>query len=166
MNFNYLFTNKILRILQIKKMDRDKIILSGITGTSAMTLFSYWLSESKNENFSEPEILSQLIKKFPPGFTKTQADIAGWCTHYAIGTGFALMFNEIWKVSKTKPSIPSGALLGALSGLAGIAAWQIIFAVHPNPPAKNLKKYFGHLLIAHIVFGIFSTIPYKLKNKE
>lgn len=147
-------------------MDRDKILLSGITGTSAMTLFSYWVSASKNKNFSEPETLSQMMKRLPPGITKTQAGIGGWCTHYAIGIVFAMVFNEVWKVSKTKPSIPSGALLGALSGLAGIAAWQIAFAVHPNPPAKNLKKYFGHLLIAHIVFGIFSAIPFTLKNKE
>lgn len=147
-------------------MERGKILLSGITGTSAMTLFSYWVSESKNKNFSEPEILSQLMKRFPTNITKTQADIAGWCIHYAIGIVFALMYYETWKISKTKPTIPSGALLGALSGLAGIAAWQITFAVHPNPPAKNLKKYFGHLLIAHIVFGIFSTIPFTLKNKE
>ncbi|MEO5572714.1 MAG: hypothetical protein ABIT08_06975 [Bacteroidia bacterium] len=139
-----------------------KILSSAIAGTSAMTLFSYLVSESKNKNFREPEILSQLIKRLPIQNSKTSADISGWCAHYTVGIIFVALYHELWKETKIKPSITSGITLGALSGLVGIGTWQGIFGMHPNPPSKNLKKYFKHLMIAHMVFGAFSAISYKL----
>jgi hypothetical protein len=143
-------------------MQAAKILTSAIVGTSAMTLFSYLISESKSKNFREPEVLGQLIKRLPESCSKESAQISGWCTHYAVGILFVVFYNELWKQKKINPSLTSGALLGAASGFAGIIAWKSTFEVHPNPPAKNLKKYFGHLIIAHIVFGIFSSINYKL----
>lgn len=144
-------------------MQSGKILSSAIIGTSAMTLFSYLISESKNKNFSEPENLSQLIKRLPKtSYSKSSADLTGWCAHYAVGILFVAFYNELWKDKKIKPSLTSGALLGAVSGLAGVAAWQSMFEIHPNPPAKNLKKYFGHLILAHVVFGVFSALTYNL----
>ncbi len=142
------------------KIQPRKIFVPAIAATSAMTIFSYLISKSKDDNFREPEILKELIQRFPKGLSKTSAEIIGWSTHYAIGVLFVIFFNELWKETKVKPSFTSGAILGAFSGLAGIAGWQIIFDTHPNPPAKNLKKYFRHLFIAHIVFGIFSAVTY------
>ena len=147
-------------------MKPDKILLSAVVGTSAMTLFSYLVSESKDKNFREPEILSQMIERLPKGYSKPPADVTGWCTHYAIGILFVAFYNELWKETKIKPSLPSGAIFGALSGLAGIAAWKTMFEIHPDPPAKNFKQYFGHLIIAHIVFGIFSAVTFKTLNNK
>ena len=148
-------------------MQRGKTLSSAIVGTSAMTLFSYLVSESKDKNFREPEIISQLVERLPSGYSKTPADIIGWCTHYSIGILFVVFYRELWRETKIKPSLISGALLGGLSGLVGITGWQGMFESHPNPPSKNLKKYFGHLIIAHIVFGIFSAVTYKiLTNKK
>lgn len=148
-------------------MQSGKILSSAIVGTSAMTLFSYLVSEIENKNFSEPEVLSQLIKRLPKiSNSESSAEISGWLGHYAIGILFVAIYDELWKDKKIKPSLTSGALLGAASGLAGVAAWKSIFEIHPNPPAMNLKKYFGHLIIAHIVFGIFSSLTYKLVSTE
>lgn len=145
----------------------QKILTSAIVGTSAMTLFSYAISESVNKNFREPEILSQLMERIPnTNYSKSSADITGWSTHYAIGILFVAFYNELWKDEKIKPSITSCALLGVGSGLAGIAAWKGMFEIHPNPPAINLKKYFSHLIIAHFVFGIFSAAAYKLMRTD
>ena len=145
-------------------MQIGKTLISAIVGTSAMTLFSYLISESKNKNFREPEVLGQLIKRLPIVGIKESAQIAGWGIHYLIGTLFVTAYSEIWEQSKVKPSLTSGALLGAASGVVGVMGWKIMFDGHPNPPAKNLKPFFGHLLLAHIVFGFSSGVTYKLSD--
>ncbi|MCC6412062.1 MAG: hypothetical protein IT270_10410 [Saprospiraceae bacterium] len=126
-----------------------------------MTLFSYLVSRSENRNYREPEVLGELINRFPINFSKTQTQIAGWVAHYATGVGFEVLYSQLWKQKKIKPSLASGALLGAASGVAGILVWKAAFKAHPNPQPKNLKKYFGHLMLAHVVFGVFSALTYK-----
>jgi hypothetical protein len=142
-------------------MKTGNILISAIVGTSAMTIFSYLVSNSKNKNFREPEVLGKLIKALPPNISKDTAQLTGWGLHYTIGLAFVACYNEIWKQTKIKPSLTSGVLMGAASGVVGILGWKLMFKAHPNPPAKNLKPFFGHLLLAHIVFGIFSTLSYK-----
>lgn len=143
-------------------MQPGKTFLSTIAGTSAMTLFSYLISEANDENYKEPEVLGQLIKRLPDGPSNEKARIAGWGGHYAAGLAFELIFNEVWEREWMKPSIASGALMGVTSGVAGIVAWKVAFDAHPNPPVKNLKKYFAHLMLAHVVFGVSSALTYKL----
>lgn len=147
-------------------MKKGKTLISSIVGTSAMTIFSYLVSESQNKNFREPEVLGQLIERLPKSSSKNSAKIAGWGLHYTVGFLFVAFYNELWKRKKIKPSLTSGALLGVASGLAGITGWKGVFEVHPNPPAKNLKQFFGHLMLAHVVFGVFSTLTYKLTVAE
>ena len=150
-------------------MKLGKILISAIVGTSAMTIFSYLVSASENKNFREPEVLGQLIKRLPKDISSDGAQIAGWSLHYTVGFLFVAFYNELWKRKKIKPSLTSGALLGAASGLAGITGWKGVFELHPNPPAKKLKQFFGHLMLAHVVFGVFTALTYKLtvaENKE
>lgn len=33
----------------------------------------------------------------------------------------------------------------------------------PNPPAKNFKKVFGHLILMHVVIGVFNAIANRSK---
>jgi len=97
----------------------------------------------------------------PINCSKKSAQIAKWFTLYAIGILFVVGYSELWKQKNVKPSLTSGDLLGATSGLVGIIGWKAMFEAHPNPPAKNLKRFFGHLMLAHIIFGIFSALAYK-----
>ncbi len=145
-------------------MQPGKILISALVGTSAMTLFSYLISNKKNKNFREPQVLGQLISRLPVSVSKESAQVAGWGIHYAIGTLFVVCYIELWHQTKVKPSLTSGTLLGAGSGLIGVGGWKLMFESHPHPPAKNLKPYFGHLILAHIVFGIFCAITYKLTD--
>jgi len=147
-------------------MQTGKILASALVGTTAMTIFSYLVSEAENKNFREPDVLSELIERLPGKKSNDPAQIGGWLAHYAVGIVFVACFNELWKRKLVTPSVTSGALLGAASGLAGVAAWKGSFVAHPNPPAKNLKPFFGHLVLAHAVFGIFSSITYKLITKK
>ena len=47
-------------------MDFKKVLFSRILGTSAMTIFSYIVSELMSENFREPEIMTTLINNLLP----------------------------------------------------------------------------------------------------
>lgn len=139
----------------------EKILITALVATSAMTVFSYLVSNAKNRNFREPKVLGELIQSTPLNISKKKANIAGWGMHYAIGIIFVGLFNKYWKQKDVKPTLTSGVVLGAASGLTGIIAWKGMFEEHPKPPKKNLKRYFGHLMLAHLVFGIFSSITYK-----
>ncbi|MEO5570166.1 MAG: hypothetical protein ABIS37_04485 [Bacteroidia bacterium] len=75
---------------------------------------------------------------------------------------YAIM--KMWKRKKVQPSLTSGALLGAASGLNGIHAWKSIFEIHCDSPEKNLKTFFGHLLLGLLIFGVFSALTYKLTS--
>lgn len=143
-------------------MQTGKILISAIVGTSVMTLFSYLVSESKNKNYGEPEVLGELIKRLPKSGSKESARMAGWGMHYAIGILFVACYSEIWQQTKVKPSLTSGMLLGAANGVAGVTGWKLMFEAHPNPPAKNLKPFFGHLMLAHVAFGVFCALTYNL----
>jgi len=147
-------------------MQTDKILISAFVGTSAMTLFSYLVSASEHKNFREPQVLAELIKRLPKNGSKDKAQIAGWCLHYTVGVSFVTLYNELWKQKIIKPSLTSGAVMGAVSGLVGISGWKGMFELHPNPPSKNLKQYFGHLMLAHVVFGVFSALTYKFTLDE
>ena len=142
-------------------MQTGKILISALVATSAMTVFSYLVSESKNKNFREPELLGVLIKRLPISVSKESAQLSGWSMHYTIGILFVVFYSELWERTKAKPSLATGTLLGAGSGVIGVTGWNLMFEGHPNPPAKNLKPFFGHLMLAHVVFGIFSAITYK-----
>ena len=142
-------------------MQFGKILFAGIVGTSAMTLFSYLVSDRKNKNFREPELLGQLIERLPIKSSNQSAHITGWGIHYAIGISFMVCYSKIWEPTRSKPTLSSGALLGAVNGLVGVSGWKLMFEAHPNPPAKDLKPFFSHLILAHVVFGVFNAIGYK-----
>jgi hypothetical protein len=142
-------------------MQEKKIIAGALAGTSAMALFSYLISHAKEKDFREPEILAELLKRLAKGSKPPVTSIAGWSMHYAIGLLFVAMYSQVWKKNIVKPHLLSGFALGAPSALLGIMAWKIIFEMHPDPPLKNLKKYFGHLFAAHLIFGAFAALGYK-----
>lgn len=141
-----------------------KIIFAGITGTSFMTAFSYLVSESKKENFREPELLGKLLYTILPDLSKRYSHLTGWNLHYLVGVMFALAYSGIWEKTTVKPSLKSGLIFGLLSGVLGLSIWKLCFEIHPNPPKISFKKYYGHLLVTHLVFGLFTTIAYQLSS--
>jgi len=139
--------------------------MAGVGGTGIMSAFSYLISDSKNKNFKEPEILAELITRIIPDVNKKQATIAGWGLHLGTGMLFTAIYNQIWQKTTIKPSVKSGAILGAVSGVVGIAVWRATIALHPKPPIKDYKSYYKHLLLAHIIFGIGAAESYKQSIK-
>jgi hypothetical protein len=144
----------------------EKILAAGIAGTSAMTAFSYIISEKENKQFREPELLAGLLKKGIPGTPTTFAKMAGWLIHYAVGVGFTAVYNQLWKnKNDNSPSLANGLLVGGISGVAGAAVWKTSFKVHPNPPTTSFKKYYIHLVAAHLVFGATTALMYRMMRR-
>ncbi len=143
-------------------MKIPKVLFSGILGTTAMTLFSSLISKSENKNLEQSENLAQLVNRLPINVSKKTAKVAGVFSHYGIGMGFLSLYDQLWKRHKIEPSIQSGALLGAASGVLGVVAWKTMFESHPNPQPKNLKVFMSQLVLSHVVFGVVSAIAYRV----
>jgi hypothetical protein len=126
-----------------------------------MTAFSYQVSQDKKEQFREPQLLHKLISRLLPPEYQYTSTADGWTLHYSVGLMFNVVYDALWQRMKSKPSLANGMLTGAISGLIGASIWKIILKLHPNPPAVDVRKYYYHLIAAHIVFGVFSAVGYR-----
>lgn len=147
-------------------MDAKHLAAGAVIGTACMTFFSYVVSGSKDKEFREPVILGKLAKRAVPSLNKDEALTTGWILHAGAGIFFTAFYPKVLKWMHVKQSIGSGAALGALNGLAGIAVWRTVFELHPNPPSVHRNRYYGHLLIAHIVFGAGIIAGLKLMDEK
>lgn len=153
-------------MIAIDNKDIGAAISAGLSGTTLMTSFSYLVAQSHKENFREPELLNILLRRLIPELNKKYGKIAGWNIHYAVGIAFAMIYATIWEKSKLKASVASGLLLGGLSGLLAIVVWNATFLLHPAPPNVKIKRYYSHLLVAHLVFGAFASMGYKVAKSN
>ena len=139
--------------------------MTGVSGTTFMTLFSYLVSLAVEENFSEPERLGQLAHRLIPKLDEEQSQALGWLGHYAVGLLFAMVYVELWRSGKLKPDWKTGLWLGGLSGLLAVAVWKAAFKAHPLPPSLRFNAYYRQLVPAHIVFALFAGLGYQLMKK-
>lgn len=142
-------------------MITNKVLSGTIIGTSIMTLFSYYLSGKLNNQFKEPVLLNKLLRATYLFKNSGKNSPTGWVLHYFIGAVFTIGSHLFWKTARIKPSLQSGALLGLMYGVTGIAGWHLIFKLHPNPPMIDLQEYYLHLLAAHVLFGCGTVIGYR-----
>ncbi|QEC74748.1 hypothetical protein [Mucilaginibacter ginsenosidivorax] len=147
-------------------MKTKEILVSGIAGTSFMTLFSYLVSLADGENFSEPERLGQLVGRLIPKLDEKQSQALGWLGHYGVGLLFSLVYVELWREGKIKPDWKTNLCLGGISGLIAVAIWKSTFKMHPLPPKLNFDKYYLQLVPAHVIFALFARIGYQLIRKK
>lgn len=138
------------------------IFLGTLTGTSLMTLFSYYLSRKTNRNFREPVLLNQLLVNFQPFEFNKKPILPGWILHYVVGVIFVTGFHFFWKMTSVTPSFLNGSILGLFCGMIGVAGWHLVFMLHPKPPSIELKEYYVHLIVAHIIFGFGAVAGYRL----
>lgn len=138
-------------------MNLSRTIVAGVAGTTAMTLYSYVLSELKNKNFKEPRLLATLLYRLLP-LKKDSSGVTGWLLHYSVGILFALIYNAILRKRRIQNPAAQGAMIGAVSGIAAVLIWETSFRLHPAPPAVDYKRYYGQLVIAHIIFGTVAIL--------
>ncbi len=136
-----------------KKPGKDNVIIPAIAATTAMTAYSYTLSQLQKEHYREPVILGQLLHRSAP-IDKQKASVAGWVAHYGVGVLFAAVYRQLWRKRKISFSSRSGLLLGALSGLLAAAVWKTVLNLHPSPPQLKYNRFYGQLIPAHVIFGL------------
>ncbi|MEX0647744.1 MAG: hypothetical protein WEA56_04665 [Balneolaceae bacterium] len=148
-------------------MNLLKILSASFAGTSLMTAFSYYRSDERNRQFKEPVLLNKLLTR--TRFRKPALELLplpGWLIHYMIGTSYTICYHYLWKCTNVNPTVQSGLWLGLISGLNGSAGWKLIFSNHPDPPDINFKKFYQHLLPAHIIFALGATAVYKISQNK
>jgi hypothetical protein len=145
-------------------MNVGKIISATVAGTSMMTLFSYQLSKLTHKQFREPELLSALLSRLKLYDSKPPYEVDGWMVHYVAGSFFVMAYDKLWRENRVKEAYKNGALLGLASGFFGAEVWRQVLKLHPNPPKVDFKNYYKQLVIAHIVFGIFARVGYRLPD--
>lgn len=139
-------------------------VIGGLAGTAAMTAFSYAISKDKKENFKEPKILGEMIYKAVPELGEKKSQVAGWVLHLTAGLVFSSIYRKF--MLGKKPSFLKGMIYGGTSGIPAVLLWNTLFEIHPHPPKEvEKKKYFNHLLAAHILFGGVTFLIYRAKKK-
>lgn len=143
-------------------MEILKVLLATIAGTSVMTAFSYFLSESFNKLWKEPVLLNLVISKSKIELTPERTNIFGWAIHYTIGLAFVLAYNWIWTTTEVDPTWFCGLIFGIISGFIGIISWYFLFKLPDEKPKIKFKHYYLQLFIAHILFAFTVISVYKI----
>ena len=150
---------------EIQTDSANSIIYAGIAGTAYMTLFSYLASTHKNKNFKEPELLGILLHRRPVNINYKAAQLTGWLLHYAIGVLFAGFYKPLINKRIIKNNAVAGAITGAVSGIIAVGVWHTLLRLHPHTPNISRSKFYKHLVLTHIVFGI-ATFKYLKKHTK
>lgn len=138
-----------------------KNVISGITGTLTMTLFSHWIAKATDEKFQEQKLLNTFLNRsLPTG----KADISGWIIHLLMGVALSYLDFRLIKSSNRKATVGKGLFYGAIDGIIGMVIWRIVFRLHPDPPKIDLHKYLMQLFIAHLVFGVVAATTHRALN--
>lgn len=140
-----------------------KILLMAVVSTTGMTLFSYLLSVIFKEKFLETAQLNRLA--FPKTPERKKHHPFGYILHYLVGAFFSAFYYSGWKKSIVKSNSGSGFLIGLVNGIIGIAGWNTVFLLHPEPPKVNRLHYYSQLLAAHVLFGFLNWWTYSKFKK-
>ncbi len=145
-------------------MEIIKFLVAGVFATSIMTAFSYIISNIRNRQFREPELLNIVLSKSDLFSLKlSKKSSVGWILHYAIGLIFVLIFKIIWKLEFIPISITTGAIFGFVAGIIGVFGWKLFFYLSEKPSEITWNiEYYLQLIVAHILFGISVALVYDM----
>lgn len=148
-----------------KKPAIKKTLLSGIAGTTTMTIYSYFASRKEGKQFREPQLLNRLLYGEEHGkmgpVEKSIQPAAGFLLHYCTGILFSSCYHLFWKKKAKTSALKNGISYGLTFGILGISIWKIVFKIHRNPPEIDLSRYLKQLIIAHLIFGITVVFSYE-----
>lgn len=126
-------------------MDKSPTIealLTGLAGTSAMTLFSYLTDRYRQENLQIPVLLGGLLKDTLPQEYQHCAKPAGWTAHYTIGIGWSWVFKVLYRNAIIPPTIKNGFVTGLFSGGNRYRSVGSIFQTSSTASAHSFKSVF------------------------
>ena len=136
------------------------ILSAALTGTTVMSAFSYIVSKKEHKQFREPELLNILVSRMPMDVKTSKESIIGWAIHYIVGLMFCALYDRIWQRLTPTERILTALPIGALSGVIGAVIWKSTLKMHPFPPIIHYRKYYLHIILAHVIFGAFAGLGY------
>jgi hypothetical protein len=139
-----------------------KILVGTLAGTTALTTTSYKLSELRDKQFREPELINSFLKK-KLGLKIAKDHPNGWIIHFIIGALFLAAYDKVWSINGMSKSVKGDLLLGTMTGLIGIGAWKLISKLEPRIKALKRDEYYVQLFISHIIFSLASSTVYGKK---
>jgi len=134
-------------------MKTGNVLLGAVAGTAAMTLFSYFLSGKKDKDFKEPKLLGKMVKRAVPSIGERPSEIAGWMMHGSMGLIFAFTYKKLLEDLQIRRDLPDHIFIGAVNGVLGVLIWKLVFSLHPDPPKIDFKRFYQHLILAHIIYS-------------
>ena len=134
-------------------MDSIKTLLSSIAATSAMTAFSYTMTDGNLKNYKEPELLATLLENAWPHLPRSASNPAGWAAHYAFGLAWALVHEMVLDKTRIKRNVRTGLFFGYFGGLTAVIIWKLLFKINPRPPHIDYRSFYSHLVVAQIIFS-------------
>ncbi|MBE8726434.1 hypothetical protein [Flavobacterium hungaricum] len=137
-----------------------QLLITAIISTSAMTLFSYLISESFKKLYKEPLLLKLILDRFDITISEFLKTIYAWVIHYLIGFIFVIGYHLLWFNKIVPLTILSGLYLGAVCGIIGIISWIIMFRLSGFYKKSFDKGYYVQLFFAHIIFGLTAFLVY------
>jgi hypothetical protein len=133
------------------------IVLAGVAGTALMTAFGYLFATIIDGRLKVVKVLGTMLTNQTTankGLSESRrAIITGTIVHYAVGIGFALLYNWLWQKGIGTPGIFSGILFGFVNGIIAVTIWKIFIVLHPNPPLLPIKLYLFYILIGHLFYA-------------
>ncbi len=126
-----------------------------------MTAFSYIISIMRVRQLREPMLLNKLVDRLTGMYiTPHSSNPQGWLLHFVVGAVFVVAYHFVWVLTDIDVSWQSAAIMGAISGIVGIAIWTVTFLLHPNPPKVHFLGFFSQLFFAHVIFGLGAWVGY------
>ncbi|WP_207532502.1 hypothetical protein [Desertivirga arenae] len=132
-----------------------EVLLSSIAATSIMTAFSYLASERKKENYREPLLLAGLINSLTTyRGSRKRLEPCGWLLHYSMGAAWSPIEYLFLRQKRGKSDVKDSAAFGIFGGVCGLLIWDLMFKVTKYSPDTNKRRFYVHLVLAHVIYGI------------
>ncbi|MGF1636882.1 MAG: hypothetical protein ACFCUU_07400 [Cyclobacteriaceae bacterium] len=141
------------------------IVIAGLVAAAAMTLYLDVMSLIIVANLKVVKILGTMVtsETTAEGLVSQSSRALGWGygLHYLVGFIFSwAFFYLLLKFPKIKLNLKSALWLGIIAGCIGVTVWRVFFALHPYPPAIDLKVFLINIFIGHIVYA-FTLVTIK-----
>ncbi len=129
-------------------MNYISILLSGIAGTIAMTIFSVFIHTMTKRTVYIPERLSKLLTG------KFTNRMIGYTGHFATGLVFAFAYHLLWYWGIGTISVGNAVIFGMGNGLAGVIVWLTGFKIKGEALDEPRRAFLVQVFFAHLPFAI------------
>lgn len=127
------------------------IFIAGLTGTTIMTLFLYFLGKITGNNFNVIWLLGSVIFYNKTTSTYLRYSV-GTFLHYLTGIIYSFLFYQIWSESVIIPNFFYSVAFGVITGLIALVVWY--FLLKDKDFNTPINFYVSSNFIAHIIFAI------------